>query len=116
MLRTLVDIFIRMKRDEREIAFVDELLLNVVKLVDRTIGTPPIDTTDMIQTIKVWSIKIVLHLAIDTCHGVTYCLMKVDLRLVLLNLVCNSSSSRATTCCSVMCFFELLKNTFSESH
>ena len=48
MLRTLVDIFIRMKRDEREIAFVDELLLNVVKLVDRTIGTLPISTTDMV--------------------------------------------------------------------
>ena len=48
VLRTLVDILICMERDEGEIVLVDELLLNLVKLVDRTIGTPPISTIDMI--------------------------------------------------------------------
>ena len=56
MLRTLVDILIHMECDEGEIVLVDELLLNVMKLVDRTIGAPPIGTTDKIETIKVeWS-------------------------------------------------------------
>ena len=42
MLRTLVDILICMEFDEGEIVLVDKLLLNLVRLVDRTIGTPPI--------------------------------------------------------------------------
>ena len=48
MLRTFGNILIHMERDEGEIVLVDELLLNLVTLMDRTIGTPPISTTDMI--------------------------------------------------------------------
>ena len=42
VFRTLVDILVHMEHDEGEIVLVDEFLLNLVKVVDRTIGKPAI--------------------------------------------------------------------------